>query len=145
MRHDVAMRSLTAAIFLTSLLPLAVKAQDAVEARQQCAASDRSHVESRACLQAKVDSSTSQLHHSEEEMIMALSTRDEEQSSKKRSLALFDSSVKAFVRYRAQHCELLASLAAGGNSAGDIRLSCFYELNQMRISEIVQAQTLLNQ
>lgn len=145
MRHDVLMRFLSVVIILTMLLPQAAKAQDAPEARRECSAGDRSHAEARACLQSKADSSIVELHRVEEGMIKALATRDEERNDKKRNLALFDSTVKQFVRYRAQYCEFLASIAAGGNSAGDIRLSCFYELNQLRIAEILEAQTLLNQ
>jgi hypothetical protein len=145
MRHDAQMRFLSIALLLTILLPQAVKAQDALEARQQCFAGDRSQVEARACLQSKVDSSTSELHHAEDEMIRTLITSDKEQNYKKRSFSLFDSSVKQFIRYRAQYCEFLASLADGVNSASDIRLSCFFELNQMRIADILQAKTFLNQ
>jgi hypothetical protein len=41
-----------------------------------------------------------------------------------RSLKLFNLSTTAYARYRKFQCEHEASSAAGGNGAGDMRLSC---------------------
>jgi uncharacterized protein YecT (DUF1311 family) len=138
------MRFLRTLIFFTILLAPTVEAQDALEARQECFAGNKSHPEARACLQSKAELSRIELHHAEEEMLKTLSTWNEDSDYKKRSIAYFDSSIKEFIGFRAQHCKFIASLAAGGNSAEDIRLSCFVELNQIRVNEILQTHALLN-
>jgi hypothetical protein len=111
------MRYLRTLIFFTILLAPTAEAQDALEARQECFAGNKSHPEARSCLQSKAELSRVALHHAEVEMLKTLSTWNEDSDYKKRSIAYFDSSIKEFIRYRAQHCKFIASLAAGGNSS----------------------------
>lgn len=121
------------------LMASVAHAQDAADARLECSVDGRSHPEIRACLKSKADSSLNELHQIEDAMRKALMAWDQDQEVVKRSTNNFESSVKEFVQYRDQQCEFIASLAAGGNSQGDLRYSCGYEMNQKRIDEVKQA------
>ncbi len=117
-------------------------AQEAAAVRAACGA-DRSHVEMRACLEAKADASSRELRSAQNEMRKLLAAADQEPTHIKRSISEFNSSVKQFSRFRTQQCEFIASLAAGGNGQDDLRLSCLYELNGQRIAQIKQVRELV--
>ena len=135
--------------FLHIVISLAVaaasidsSAQEAAAVRQLCSAG-KSHAEVRACLHAKAELSARELRQAEDEMRKAIASWDQEPTDVRKSKAAFESSASEFVRHRQRHCEFAASLAAGGNSQGDLRLSCVYELNGKRIIEIRQARVIL--
>ncbi len=97
----------------------------------------------RACLKTRADASTRELRDIEGKIRKSLAVWDQDPEFIKRSTSEFDSSVKQFSRFRTRQCDFIASLAAGGNGQGDLRLSCIYELNENRITQIMQAQALL--
>ena len=131
-----------ALLFLAACVSASASAQEAAAARQECS-DGRSHVEMRACLQAKAQTSAGELRKAEDEMRRSLMAWREEPIHVKRSLSEFEASLKQFSRYRQQHCELVASLAAGGNGQGDLRLSCIYELNAKRMAQLQQVRNLV--
>ena len=129
-------------LIVAAFMSISASAQEGAATRTECSGKE-SHVEMRACLQIKADTSARELRNAENEMRKLLATWDQEPSYIKQSTSEFESSVKQFSRFRAQQCGFIASLAAGGNSQSDLRLSCIYELNTKRIAQIQQARTLL--
>ena len=129
-------------VFAGSVLSAAAQAQEGAAIRQQCG-SGQSHPEIRLCIQTKAEASARELRQIEDEMRKSLTTWDQEAEYIRRSKISFDKSVTEFARHRVRHCEFLSSLAAGGNSQGDLRLSCVYELNTKRILQIQQAKSAL--
>lgn len=137
------MKTVFPLFFLTALfVNLPSSAQEGTAARTECSGKE-SHVEMRACLQVQADTSSRELRDVEDKMRKSLRAWDQEPECIKRSTSEFDSSVKQFNRFRTQQCEFIASLAAGGNGQGDLRLSCIYELNEKRIIEIQQVTKAL--
>lgn len=137
------MQTVFARLFLAAaFISISASAQEGASARAECSAAG-SHVETRACLQAKADASARELVSTQDEMFKSLAASDQEPTYIKRSISEFKLSVKQFSRYHAQQCEFIASLAAGGNGQNDLRLSCIYELNRQRISQIQQTKALL--
>ena len=129
-------------LFVATIPATPSLAQDAAAAREECSAGG-SHVEMRSCLLAKEDASASELRNAKEQMRKALRAWDQEPVYRKRSASEFDASVKQFGRYRQQQCELVASLAAGGNSQQDLRLSCLYEMNTKRTQQVQRIRSLV--
>lgn len=95
-----------------------------------------SHAEARACLESRESESSAVIGRTENAFRAALASWDQEAPFRTRARANFDASAEAFRRYRAAHCELRASLAAGGNAAGDRRLLCAIELNEQRVIQL---------
>lgn len=124
-------------LLVTALMSIPASAQEAAVARQECS-SARSHVEMRACIRAKMEESARELRKAEDEMRKALRAWREEPRFIQSSAAKFEDSIKEFHRYRQAQCELSASLAAGGNSQDDLRLSCISEVNSKRVAQIKQ-------
>ena len=110
--------------------------------RIECS-SKGSHVEMRACLQTKANDSLNELRKAEDDMRKALAGWNQDTEDIRQSISRFDTSVKQFNLFRKLQCEFIASLAAGGNGQGDLRLSCIYELNENRITQIEQTKALL--
>ena len=130
---------LSTLILATAFVSVSASAQEGNAARAECSGKG-SHVEVRACLQTNADASARKLRDAEDKMRRSLAAWDQEPEYIKQSTTAFESSVRQFSRFRAQHCEFIASLAAGGNGQSDLRLSCIYELNEKRIAQIQQAQ-----
>lgn len=124
-------------LLITALISFPASAQEAAAVRQECS-SGRSHVEMRYCIRAKMEESTRELRRAEDEMRKSLKAWREEPGFVQSSAAKFEDSIKEFHSYRQAQCELSASLAAGGNSQDDFRLSCIYELNSKRVIQINQ-------
>lgn len=95
-----------------------------------------SHAEARACLEVRERASAGTLGRAEEAFLLALSNWDQEPNFKARARSNFKASAASFSRYRSAQCELQASLAAGGNAAGDRRLLCAIELNEQRATQL---------
>lgn len=137
------MQTVRVALFLIlASVSMFTSAQEASPARQECSI-ERSHVEMRACLQVKAQTSANELGNVEANMRKSLAAWDQDPVYIKRSTSIFDSSAKQFTLFRTQQCEFIASLAAGGNGQGDLRLSCVSDLNEKRIAQIKQAQVHL--
>lgn len=111
-------------------------------AEDQCFNS-ASHAEARACLEARAKESALAVKNAENSLRSTLSNWDQEQEYKKRSISKLDTAAIQFQRYRKAECELQASLAAGGNAAGDRRLLCCIALDEKRVAELQAAQESL--
>jgi hypothetical protein len=98
-----------------------------------------SHAESRACLSKKAYASSVALQDAEEELAKAITHWDEDPYWKSKSANALRTSNQDFYRYRESYCDFSASLAAGGNGAGDMRLECIMELNRQRL-DMLRAQ-----
>lgn len=61
---------------------------------------------------------------------------DEDVEYRNRSRKALSASNLAFRKYRASQCDYAKSLAAGGNGATDMRLSCAIELTEIRIKQL---------
>jgi uncharacterized protein YecT (DUF1311 family) len=82
------------------------------------------HAGLRACLEQRARAREARIAASERRVKEAISRWDQEQEYRDRSLTLLDASRRAYLAQRSATCEVEASTAAGGNSAGDIRLQC---------------------
>lgn len=94
------------------------------------------HASERSCLILEAKNSQIELDVTEKKFLQKLENWDEESGYKKRTKGLFLTASKQHIQLRKAQCELLASLAAGGNGAGDMRLECIIELNTRRTDEI---------
>lgn len=117
------------------LLPFFALAQDNVIQKNECG-SHGSHSEERACYIAENAKSEQMLGNAEASTLSALHRWDEDAHFKSRSIAAFKNTTTNFRQMRKINCEFQATLAAGGNGAGDMRLDCQIELNQRRIIEL---------
>jgi uncharacterized protein YecT (DUF1311 family) len=132
---------LTVAIFLALLLlPTAVHAADMDSLLRGCSKED-SHAEMRECLEKKASSSKARLRIAETTILTLISKRGEEPEYEEAEYiaamkSAFQSGKQAFQVYRRQQCEFYASMAAGGNGAGDLRLACIAALNTERAEQL---------
>jgi len=93
-----------------------------------------SHVEERACYLELARSSGAELDRVQRELAGQVERWDQEADDRQRTKSLLLASFERFKAFRAAQCEAEASLAAGGNGAGDMRLSCVARLNRSRIT-----------
>jgi len=119
----------------------AAHAEDRFQLLSSCA-SDRSHVEQRACLQQKLVESRAALERAQQELIAHLRGAAQEPQAKQPALAASRSDAKAFVNYSQAHCSAFSSLAYGGNSQQDRLLACQTELNSVRAQQLARIITL---
>lgn len=82
------------------------------------------HVEQRQCLERKVAQLAQEVQSAQELVRARIDAWDEEPYYKSKSLALFNEAASQFQAYQASQCEFEASVAAGGNGAGDMKLDC---------------------
>jgi len=92
-----------------------------------------SHVEQRSCLEAQFREAEKRLTLTEQSTMAKIAAWDEDTGYRSASKKALSASNSAFRKYRANQCEYEWSLAAGGNGATDMRLSCAIELTQSRI------------
>jgi len=95
-----------------------------------------SHAEERGCHVELARSSTAELGGVERELAGQVEQWDQEAEYKQRTRSLLLASFERFKSFRDAQCEAEASLAAGGNAARDLRLSCVTRLNRRRIAEL---------
>lgn len=60
----------------------------------------------------------------------------EDPPERTRTRALFDDAANGFARFRQAQCDYEASVAAGGNGAGDMRLRCEIDLDEAYLKSI---------
>ena len=133
------MRHLPRVLLLaSSALSVGSRAQDGAAIRKECNLG-QSHPEVRARLLAKAEASAHELRRVEDQLRESLTAWDQEAGYIQRSKTSFERSVADFARYRMRQCEFRSSLAAGGNSQGDLRLLCIYELNTERAIQVQRA------
>ena len=97
---------------------------------------ENSHAEQRTCLISENAKSERFLVSTEKNLIIALQHWDEDAGYKVRSITALKSASTSFRRMRTIDCEFQATLATGGNGAGDMRLICQIEFNMRRIAQL---------
>jgi uncharacterized protein YecT (DUF1311 family) len=90
---------------------------------------EKSHAGYRACLEGKASESRIKLEQALTLLAKRIDNWDEELDYRQRARAHLQQSFELFQRFRESQCEFEASLAAGGNGAGDMRLHCEADLN----------------
>jgi uncharacterized protein YecT (DUF1311 family) len=95
-----------------------------------------SHVEQRSCLESLFKETEARLARAEESTLAKLGVWDEEPEYRSVSRKALLASSSAFRMYRTSQCDYVWSLAAGGNGATDMKLSCAIELTESRIKQL---------
>jgi uncharacterized protein YecT (DUF1311 family) len=121
-------------IFIIALI-LWAQSTSAESGADDCSALS-SHAESRSCLEKKAKRSSDKLKKSEEDLAAAIEGWGQESFWKKKSAAALKESSRSFYQHRKSQCDFKASLAAGGNGAGDMRLECTIEMNRERMARL---------
>lgn len=111
----------------------------------ECGDINISHAERRGCWQILADSTAAELAVTQTDMKKRIVQADVETIVKDRILQRFLESVQQFSRYRTTQCEFEASVTAGGNSAGDLRLQCEVRLNRTYVSGLKELQVFYEQ
>lgn len=101
------------------------------------------HADARACLEHRAHQSRLAREQAETSFRDTLSRWDEEPQYKSVAARRLRESIANFLGYERSQCELQASLAAGGNGAGDRRLLCVIELNETRAASLREAEASL--
>jgi hypothetical protein len=123
------------AVLLAAAISVSALAQRSSPAEKLCIAK-QSHAEARACLEAEAEATARSVQDAESSALAALDRWNEEPNYKSNSAAALRESSKAFAQMRSVQCGYLASLAAGGNGAGDRRLLCEIALNERRVADL---------
>lgn len=95
-----------------------------------------SHVEERSCLESMFEETEKRLVKAEVRTAAKIVAWDEEPEYRNKSRKALSAANLAFRKYRASQCKYAWSLAAGGNGATDMRLSCAIELTESRIGQL---------
>ena len=117
-------------------------AQSSAPGEKQCFRKP-SHVEARACLEEQAKQSAMSVKQAESNVRSSLAKWDQEPSYKSRSTSELEAASLQFVRFRDSQCAFHASMAAGGNGAGDRRLLCEIELNNRHIADLQRIHRFL--
>jgi uncharacterized protein YecT (DUF1311 family) len=109
-----------------------------------CAAADdcsaiETPVEQRECLETLATKTDGEVERIEGQLRSRIALWEQGPVHISRSLALFEQESVAYRAYRQTHCALLASSAAGGNGASDMRAVCEVDLDRDRIAAIRDA------
>jgi uncharacterized protein YecT (DUF1311 family) len=122
-------------VFLLSLIIMAPMpaVADSVE---DCYSPASSHAGQRQCLERLAETSEAELLAVETAISRRIAEWDEEQAFRDASRKGLEEAALEFRRYRTVQCEFEASVSAGGNGRGDMRLECEIRLNQTRVSEL---------
>ncbi len=102
--------------------------------------SERVHAAQRACLSREALRYNDAVLAAQAVVRKRITAWDEDAGYKARSLKLFSATTRQYQRYRSSQCEFDASAAAGGNGAGDMRLTCQIELDGAYLTDL-QNQT----
>lgn len=94
------------------------------------------HATERACLIREAELSIQKVKAAQNALRKDIGAWDEEPYFKAKTLDLFNSSIHQFQSYRDTQCEYEASMAAGGNSADDLRLYCKIELDDIYLKAL---------
>jgi hypothetical protein len=100
------------------------------------------HVGYRTCLEALAKASLNSLALEETSTRNFLSKADETPEDIARALAAFETALQDYLHYRQTQCDYVASLAFGGNGAGDRRLLCQIELDRRRTANLKSERLL---
>ena len=128
-------------LLASAFLAIATTGSSQRNAKAEACFSLGSHVEARACLEARFKATDVVLREQEVACDKAISTWDEAAEVRKRTKSAFADTGRAFRQYRSAQCDLQAVLAAGGTGAQDRRLMCAIELNEQRINYLQEIRT----
>lgn len=95
-----------------------------------------SHAEERSCLESMFGEAEKRLVKAEVRTAAKIAAWDEEPEYRNKSRKALLAANLAFRKYRASQCEYAWTLAAGGNGATDMRLTCAIELTESRITQL---------
>ncbi len=130
-------RYLIIIILLLLLLPsYSARAGELEGLLSTCAAHTSDHVGQSECLETKASTSEITLKSSESALLESISKRDEEPDDIATMKKTLRAGTASFRVYRDKECEFYASMAAGGNAAGDLRLACTATLNTKRAEQL---------
>lgn len=110
-------------------------------AAPDCGGRSSSHASERACWIKAAEKSDLLVRSAQESLRKRIKSWDQNAEYMERTLVLFDESTKRFSRYRQSQCEFEASAAAGGNGAGDMRLSCQIALDETYLRSLHEQST----
>jgi Lysozyme inhibitor LprI len=124
-------------IILFGFPMLSAKAGDMDEnIYRSCYGEDKAHVDEKECVEKKAAASDVALKSAESAFLISLSKSDNDPQDITAIKNAFIAGGNAFQQYRHTYCDFYASLAAGGNSAGELRDSCFVVLNNQRTEDM---------
>lgn len=117
--------------------------QNELAAREEC--SEFSQAGMHDCLAKKVAASELALKKAETKVYNGFTAWGEDAKYITIAKSKFETSKKAFVRYRKAHCEFNASLGGGaiGSALALRRLACLFELNLRRAEQLNSVITTL--
>jgi uncharacterized protein YecT (DUF1311 family) len=133
-RGALRMRLLLAFLAIVAVPSLAC-AQRNASAEQRCYELS-SEVEARDCLEQFDAQSRQKVDEVQKELLAALQRWDQEPAYRTASTDALRMANSRFEQFREAQCEYIASLAAGGNAAGDRRLLCRIEMNEQRARQL---------
>ncbi|MFZ6743340.1 lysozyme inhibitor LprI family protein [Undibacterium sp. JH2W] len=136
------MRLLPCLLFLSSLvLTTAAQAQRAASGEDCFYIGGQA--DARTCLEERVVKSDVALSQLEADVLVTVRRWDDTAGNRARVKGKLLSSSRQYLLYRAEQCELQASLAAGGTGTGHRRYLCILELNEQRIRYLQSVKELL--
>jgi len=98
------------------------------------------HVPMRKCLDDAAKLVNNELTKTETKLITSLKSWDQDQDWRDKAIADFKDATNAFRSYQKKQCDFEASTAAGGNSAGDLRLECIYRMTKERTKLLLEQE-----
>jgi hypothetical protein len=120
---------------LIAIIPVLLFAGQCLGVSPDCTRHE-THVAYRTCLERLAAQAEAALEHQENALRSMMGRWNEASEIRERSLRQFDLDTAAYRRYRQARCDYVASKAAGGNGAHDMRLSCQIELDRQRFAMI---------
>jgi len=127
------------AMFLRSLFFLLIATWSAAALSAPPCGNAPDHASERACWIKAAKNSDARVHAAQELQRQRIKHWDQEATFRSSALTFFNKAASTFAHYRQAQCDYEASAAAGGNGAGDMRLSCQVALNEAYLKSL-QAQ-----
>jgi len=122
---------------LVALVPTVVPAQRAADAEAECYKLV-GHVSARECLGRHEAESATLVEKAERDLLVSLRQESKDPGDASRAVEALDLSARQYKLYRKSQCDLVASLALGGNSATDRRLLCQIDLDKRRVADLTR-------
>jgi hypothetical protein len=94
------------------------------------------HASERACLIRTARDADARVEAAQQLLRKRIGRWSEDPPERARTLALFNEAANGFARFRQAQCDYEASVAAGGNGAGDMRLRCQVALDEVYLESI---------
>ena len=103
-------------------------------------ASSVDHATMRKCLEDSAKRANDELMSIEKKLIVSLKGWDQDEIWQDKAIRRLNAAANAFRAYQKQQCEFEASVAAGGNAAGDLRAECIYRLAKDRSKLLLEQE-----